>query len=189
MRLDDQTHVMLDLETLGLDATRPLFQIGLVAFQFAPTRPSVIAEGHWDLNLLDVILQTGFIPDAGTVKWWGEQEYDPVNNHVVGFTKGMESAVKFIQTYLSPKGMIWANSPQFDHIILKAHLAKAGLQAPWSHKQEADFRTVKWIYKEFLGQGEDMQTPSGIPHRAVDDSRGQTIMLNYMMNQIQVSDG
>lgn len=172
-------HIMIDIETLGLKVGVPLFEIGAVVFD--PETGMKYSKAFWRVDLLDVILKTGFLPQGKAVEWWRKQEYDPTvigaNEVRVSLTSALNGLSSLYSSFDIEK--TWGNSPSFDMSILEAHYEAVGLVVPWLYSQELDFRTVKWITRWMRGPG---AVPGGdVSHNALDDALGQTeILLNML---------
>lgn len=161
---------MLDLETLSTRNDAAIISIGLVKFD----ANGVIDSQGWAFDLSKV---TGHI-DPGTVRWWMEQsdtarafsfygKEDPVgvSSAVAGFLKGCDE--------------VWANDPDFDHVILKSWWA--GLHAahgyrpgpfPIHHRAARSFRT---LMAEARACSIDTETAYQhvVAHNPIDDAAAQ----------------
>ena len=78
----------------------------------------------------------------------------------------------------------WANSPQFDHSILRSAYASCQFNVPWNYYQERDYRTLK----HFCFPNNDMPdfTGAGVAHAALDDALKQSIGIQYMFAKMGV---
>lgn len=169
-------HAMVDIETLGVGKDAPLFEIGVQLFDI--DTGTEIGYEHWHVDIMDVMWQTGRCPQPDTLDWWRKQTYDP-SKEVDRVTL---SDALFGMTSLwdeHPIEMTWANSPSFDLIILDGHFRTLGwFDAPWSYRQELDFRTMRWAAKR-KGWVQPEAEPS---HNALEDCRLQTKLLMEMLN-------
>jgi hypothetical protein len=169
---------MIDVETLGVKHSRvPMFQIGWCVFN----RTKILNQGLIHLNLLDVILKTGFMPDPDTVKWWQKQKYDPHHNDVRHLWGGLAD-LSAVWTQYSPK-RVWANSPAFDMEVIKNHLHAIGEEPFWRHNQEMDYRTTRKLSID-LGWVE-VEEDIGNNHNAMDDAVNQT---RHLMGLLDAAD-
>lgn len=164
-------HAMIDIETLGIGIGVPLFEIGACVFQ--PKEKRIINSIQFNVDLLDVVLSTGFVPQKGTIDWWMQQEYDP--RIMPRLT--LKDALLGLNHVLEEHGVthVWGNSPSFDCVILEQHYGALGLKKPWSYSRELDFRTVKWLYRDLVGL-ELGEVPS-VSHNAREDAVRQTELL------------
>ncbi len=168
-------HAMIDIETLGVGQRAPLFEIGACVFE--PKEKTIGKSYQFNVDLLDVVLSTGFVPQKGTIDWWRTQEYDPRCQPRVS----LKDALLGLNHVLAEHGVthVWGNSPSFDCVILEAHYEAIGLKKPWSYSKELDFRTIKWLYRDYVGL-ELGEIPS-VKHKAWKDAVQQTEALLEML--------
>jgi len=165
-------HAMIDIETLNVGSSAPLFEIGICVFDIYERK--IYGSMQWNVDLLDVILTTGFLPSAETVKWWQSQAYDPrslprksLKDSLLGLTDMIE---------LNKVDFVWGNSPAFDCVLLERHYEACGLVKPWKYNKELDFRTVRWL------RGEKPKVDRGaVSHNAREDAVSQTEALFEML--------
>lgn len=161
---------MLDLETLSTRNDAAIISIGLVKFD----ANGVIDSAGWAFDLSKVF---GHI-DANTVAWWmqqneaakdfsfkGKEDPNTVSAAVAGFLKGCDE--------------VWANDPDFDHVILKSwwvglHTVNRYNPGPWPihHRAARSFRT---LMAEGRACGVDIKSAySGkVAHNPIDDAAAQ----------------
>jgi len=169
-------HAMIDIETLGIGIGAPLFEIGVCIFE--PKEKVIIDKLQLNVCLLDVIISTGFTTQQGTIDWWRTQDYDPRSQPRLA----LKDALLGLSHILEEHGVthVWGNSPSFDCVILEAHYRAVGLTKPWSYSKELDFRTVKWLYRDYVGLDKvDFNRP--VVHNAMADAVRQTEMLLEML--------
>lgn len=174
-------HAMVDIETVGVGKDAPLFEIGIQLFalekQGSEMNGTEIASGHWHVNIMDVMWQTGRCPQPDTLDWWRRQAYDP--SAIVDRVTLSDSLHGMRALYDDhPVEMTWANSPSFDLIILEGHFQSLGWTVPWSYKEELDFRTMRWAAKR-RGWVQPEVEPT---HSALEDCRLQTKLLMEMLH-------
>lgn len=170
------THAMIDIETLGIGQRVPLFEIGACIFK--PNEKEIVDSYQFNVDLLDVILSTGFVPQQGTIDWWRQQEYDPRIQPRIA----LKDALLRLNHVLEEHGVthVWGNSPSFDCVILEQHYEAIGLKKSWSYSKELDFRTIKWLYRDYVGLDKvDFDRP--VTHNAMADAIRQTEMLLEML--------
>lgn len=127
---------MLDLETLSTRHDAAIISIGLVKFD----SNGVVDSAGWALDLSKV---TGHI-DPSTVAWWMGQ-----GSFAQEFSfKGKEDphlVAQHVKTFLAGCDEVWANDPDFDHVILKswwASLTPKPGPFPIHHRAARSFRTL-----------------------------------------------
>lgn len=180
-------HAMIDIETLGIGHNVPMFELGLklfrvnedmngMGFSFALKERMV-----WHIDLLDVVLSTGFVPQKDTVRWWQEQSYDPRVMPRVHLKDALLELTGVFQK--APVEFVWGNSPSFDLVILEQHYSALGLDKPWNFRMELDYRTIRWLYKTRY-RGETPKEVAGlVAHNAADDAEGQATTLIQMLKE------
>lgn len=170
------THAMIDIETLGVGVSAPLFEIGICVFD----NTQILKSDLFRVDILDVMFKTGFIPQRETLEWWSKQEYDPTNHE--DFTWPLKSALHALNRFMDEHGVryVWANSPSFDLVILERHYEAVGIPKRWSYSRELDFRTVKYLAKEkaWPGSGDE---PT---HNAREDAILQAKLLLEMLSYV-----
>lgn len=156
---------MLDLETLSTRNDAAIISIGLVKFD----ANGVIDSAGWALDKSKI---TGHI-DVGTVVWWMDQneaardfsfrgKEDPVavSHQVAAFLKGCDE--------------VWANDPDFDHVILKSWWARLLTPGPFPihHRAARSFRT---LMAEARACGIDTEAAyqHTVAHNPIDDAAAQ----------------
>lgn len=169
-------HAMIDLETLNVGIAAPLFEIGICIFDME--QKEIISSQQWNVDLLDVILTTGFCPNQDTIKWWQDQSYDPRSMPRQSLRDSLLEVTDYLRIQKVDK--VWANSPSFDCILMQRHFEACKLLVPWKYSQELDFRTIHWL------RGQQGWTPKeqrgAVSHNAREDAVGQTEALFEMLS-------
>lgn len=163
------THIMVDLETLGLEPAGVILSIGAVKFD-PNSYGAPSSSFHIFVDPVDA-QRVGMRIDASTVAWWLRQD-EPARKSL---TRGLKTAVDlptalgvFSDWYNDAPGPIWGNGASFDLAILKTAYAAIGDKAPWGYRDERCFRTLKNLAPE-VAPPEN----AGIAHDALDDARYQ----------------
>jgi hypothetical protein len=179
--------IMVDLETLGTGPRSAIIQIGAVEFDRhtgeigEPFLVSVAQDFYEDAE------HHGFVKDVETVAWWEKQSaaarsaltINKVSTPFIAMDKFGEwiDSTGFEASYDRSKGLIWANPPQFDLVILRHAAVKAygdGDQVWWKYPQETCVRTLKNLVAPVdLGPAADLL----IPHRADHDAIRQAMQV------------
>jgi len=159
--MSDETHVMVDIETLGRDADAPILQIGLVRFdsdglheEIAETVSLVSNEeiGQWGV-------------EAATLTWWLGQE---TADHVLMSPGDIGNALRVVMETTLDADAVWACSPKFDCTILESAYEQIGWSVPWEFYDLADVRTLR----EWSPHWPDREQ-EGPEHDALADARHQ----------------
>lgn len=166
------THIMIDIETLGV---RP----GAVVLSAALVRFSDEAQVSLNFNIPDQ--QTlGLEIDPATHAWWGEQEAKAPG----GWARATENpqplaiALPYIADWIrwaAPDGdwLIWCHGAPFDCPLLGEVYRRADISCPWKFWQVRDTRTLYDL------AGMDVRSYSVLPsHIALNDAIGQTRAAN-----------
>jgi exodeoxyribonuclease VIII len=175
--MKDQTHLVLDLETLGLKEDAVILTVGWAIVKKA----EIIQQNEVKLNLAQQI-EHGRSITPDTLKWWlaGDKaeackamdalpEYragvamDVLRNSVIGSGVTWEKVI------------VWGNSPNFDCDIL-GHMFETVVKCekPWKFYNERDMRTLRALHPH------ERSRPR-IPHDAMWDAVAEAEDLcNYL---------
>ncbi len=167
----DQVHVMVDVETLGLQQNAIVLSVGAVVFDPTPRDRGLGDEFYIEI---DPEKYHGSI-DISTVKFWIEQGGCPLAGKREGRHVG-----ELLTEYLDKvcvgdrkKLVIWANGTDFDIPKLQYAYRLGKRQVPWGYSAVRDART---IYKLF--DPDKLHAPVATPaHNALDDARNQAQWL------------
>jgi exodeoxyribonuclease VIII len=166
-----KVHVMVDLETLGLEANAIILSIGAVVFD---VEQDLGDDFYVEIN---PTAYPGAV-DIATIKWWMEQSAKgtpaPMNGILV-----LGEALQQFHNYLSDlcKGdftrlVLWANGTDFDIPKLTYAYKACGAQVPWGYNNVRDCRT---IFKLFSLYGLEIEKDGH--HNAVADAKWQAKRL------------
>lgn len=178
-------HVMIDIETLGVGVSAPLFEIGAVVMDMQNRR--IIAKFRVHVDIMDVMWKTGFPVQTETLSWWRTQKYNP--SEIIDRIKlrdALQSLTELFKNY--EISFVWGNSPSFDMVILNRHYEACGMKAPWRYSKELDFRTMKWIYTQVHGEPDGPMPINNRPHDSLEDASYQASILFGMMGGLNVQD-
>ena len=170
-------HIMIDLETLGVNPGCVVLSIGACVFD----RETVSDTFTVDLDVTD---QTnhGLAIEGATLEWWLGNKLQiagrfNVNLPAMALTELRSWLVEHRKTN---QLRIWANSPMFDMAILEAlwwcyHRESyyEEHKLPWSYWELRDYRTaVHCLDKPFKSI-----KPKSVAHRALQDAIDQAQLL------------
>jgi hypothetical protein len=182
------THVMLDIETLGTEPGSVIFAIAATTFD--PNKKYVEIK---DFDKEDVLLtaidieqslEQGFKVNGNTMHFWLSQPPEASE-----FLRGMEqcspwAAMETLDRYLRKQSLsdltIWANGITFDCVLLEAYYSKLELPIPWKYKYNC-WRDARTIYRTF-GQNVPQYAFRGVPHNPLHDCFNQVIKLNNVFD-------
>ena len=161
--------VMVDIETLGVTESAPVLSIGAVLFD-ADGEGTVGEPFHVHLEVSDNV--EGEKIEVGAVLWWLQQG-EAARKLVTDATRlpvatCLEQFIAFASQGLEDPSQVrmWANSPSFDFILLRACLKRHApeLKWPFSPFVERDVRTALRLTRTRVDR-------SGLTsHSALDDA-------------------
>lgn len=141
-------HLMVDIETLGIQPDAAFFNIGVVPFDIETGESGEGYASYIDLNTID---NTKFSYSPGTIKFWFN-ELDKNKHYLENGGITMQSVLigvnEFIRkTFDIIPFKIWSKSPSFDLTILKHALNVYSLPILWEYFDELDVRTMEFLNK------------------------------------------
>jgi hypothetical protein len=172
------THVMLDVETLGLRENTVVLSIGACVFDSAGLGADFYIE-------LSPDRQHGSI-DLSTIRFWLNQESKGIQCPISG-TASVQEAIVSLGEFLGDacQGeyedlVIWANGIDFDLPKVTNLYNYLGLPVPWKYNAVRDART---IYKTFALYGTKPEHLA--KHNALADAQYQASYLASIFNNLQ----
>lgn len=162
--------IMLDLETLSSAPDAAIVAIGACTFiggntpadGFIRSTFSVAIDARSAQNL-------GGRIDGDTVSWWLGQSESARQALLTDRKKMVDALVAFVawvnRTSSAPR--IWGNGATFDNVILRQTFERAHIDAPWSHRDDRCYRTLKNLRPDIGFE------PYGTHHSALDDAFAQ----------------
>ena len=130
-------HVMIDIETLGTAPGSAITQIAAVRFD-----DEKVYE-PWSIYVsIDEQCSRGASIDIDTTRWWSErpEEFKRQINKLTA--NGVKYSLGRLAEEVRGCSHIWANSPNFDIVLLEDLYRRFEVKIPWSHKQLMDMRTA-----------------------------------------------
>lgn len=177
-------HVMIDLETLGLDGNAIVPTIGMVKFDIGTGE--IIDRFDGTFNLKDQA-KAGRTMDVDTVRWWMTQSEDARN---AAFGRSQEKSTTQVLREVSdfmnkPErvGGVWGNGAAFDNVILKSLFNTMGVPVPWNYRQDFCYRTFRTMFETPETYAMEFK---GTKHNALDDAMFQTEVLLKLINNIRL---
>lgn len=168
-----QLHVMIDIETLGLQQYAMLLSVGAVRFN--PLTGAIEEE----LELFPE-LTIGHI-DPSTVLWWLGQP-EAARLALLGRERSdHRECADQLQAFVRETGsgaMIWAVGPQFDIACLEWHLSPSDGKPLWHYRQIADARTMRLFHESSIPRGDDVE------HTALGDARAQARWVSEVLHHL-----
>lgn len=156
-------YVMVDLETLSLSPMPYICSIGAVSFNVNGI------HGEFYRNVRREIQPDADI-DLSTVAWWmsqpDEARAEILTEDGMSLTSALIQFIDFIEEVKPYK--IFSNGATADLVWLKNAISVNGLVCPWSHFQEACFRTLRDLAPLDINP-----RSTGVAHHALHDAKSQ----------------
>lgn len=171
-------HVMLDIETLGVDYNAPILEIGAVAFDpLGPDLPQTVNLGDTFFAMVDpgTCLPLGGEYDWNTIRWHFSQGETHRNRLVNGVRSHISTALMSLAQWIQTRKphRVWAHGATFDPIILGYYYKKLRKELPWEFRSIRDTRTLFDEVRDITEEEWKQLTYKAIPHYSVDDAWAQ----------------
>lgn len=142
--MKSNSHVMLDLETMGTEPGCAIVSIGAVQFDL---ESGVIGNKFYTSISLKTCMDAGLSVDPYTIMWWLDQN-DQARAKLLENTVALETALQLFKNFLEQNNLtiVWGNSASFDCSILAACYRKLQLNVPWMYIHEKCYRTVTKLF-------------------------------------------
>jgi len=170
-------HIMLDLETMGINPNAAIVSIGAVAFD--PKVNEILDEIYIIIDL-ESSVNKGGIMDASTVLWWMRQD-DSARLVFNDFRSEMHEALFGFYDFLDSCSdydtrLIYGNGSDFDNVILDSAYKRMKIPTPWKYYNNRCYRTLKNLRPDIQLER------TGTHHNALDDAKCQAIHLMKIMD-------
>jgi len=192
--MNDEVHVMIDIETLGTRPDAVVLSVGAVAFRpFATAGEFVLVEKAEFHRFLDIDEQVrdGRTIDVDTIKFWLHNKGTLVSilleekSSQFDMLSGLR---QFLEVY-KPK-RLWARGPQFDQVILENMISANNLPPLWEYWRWMDMRTLVRISDAVICEDDAsairQMTGPRVKHDALDDAKNQAILTARYLKYLQV---
>lgn len=184
-------HVMLDLETLGLNVGSMILSIGAVKFD--PVASKLGDEFHMRIAMEDS-QRYGFGMDVSTIRWWLQQS-EAAKKEALSKEKALEvrevlarffafctskttAQIDKLESREDAEEVVevedvkmWGNGAAFDNVLLSHYYTRTGILQPWKFYNDRCYRTIKSLAPEIK------LTRIGVHHNALDDAKSQAAHL------------
>jgi 3' exoribonuclease, RNase T-like len=169
-------HIMIDLETMGLEPNAAIISIGAVHFD----KTTLYSEFYTPVSLKSC-MDLGLTTTQSTVDWWQKQSVEARMAWQIEDAPGlMESLTQFngwLRGIGSEKEICpWGNGADFDLTILGSAHRALQVDPPWEFYNHHCFRTMKNMFRvaNFPRQGTH--------HNALDDAKHQVLHLQRILD-------
>ncbi|ELB6903633.1 3'-5' exoribonuclease [Escherichia coli] len=167
-------HLMIDLETMGTNTNAPIVVIGAVFFD--PQTGEIGPVFYIVISLTDA-MNTGAVPDGGTIEWWLKQSSEAraaILTDQVKLKDALSRFREFINEYSDEKFVqVWGNGATFDNAILRTSYERLDIPCPWRYHNDRDVRTIVELGKTIDFDARTVIPFEGVRHNALDDARHQ----------------
>ncbi|MGE0951245.1 3'-5' exoribonuclease [Escherichia coli] len=167
-------HLMIDLETMGTNTNAPIVVIGAVFFD--PQTGEIGPVFYIVISLTDA-MNTGAVPDGGTIEWWLKQSSEAraaILTDQVKLKDALSQFREFINEYSDEKFVqVWGNGATFDNAILRTSYERLDIPCPWRYHNDRDVRTIVELGKTIDFDARTVIPFEGVRHNALDDTRHQ----------------
>lgn len=160
-------HIMLDLETMGIEPNAAIVAIGAVKFTGRE-----IVDRFERIVALESSTGYGGVINPQTEAWWNHPDRAEAKKVTLEADDKLDlkdAIVQFTDWAKRGKGamVVWGNGSDFDNVILSEGYKMIGGSAPWRFWNNRCFRTAAGMYPAVKIER------SGLFHRAVDDAETQ----------------
>lgn len=165
---NNDTHVMIDLETLSLSSKAVILSIGAVEFCELGILDSFYV--NVDPTSCEAI---GLDIDASTVMWWLKQSEKARNAFNSPAPVSIDIALRRFSDWYGFDATIpvWGNGANTDNVWLSAAYKAAKIAIPWRY-------TANRCYRTMIASLPRINVPDiGIAHNALDDAKYQAEKL------------
>ncbi|WP_433994735.1 3'-5' exoribonuclease domain-containing protein [Escherichia coli] len=167
-------HLMIDIETMGTNTNAPIVVIGAVFFD--PQTGEIGPVFYIVISLTDA-MNTGAVPDGGTIEWWLKQSSEAraaILTDQVKLKDALSRFREFINEYSDEKFVqVWGNGATFDNAILRTSYERLDIPCPWRYYNDRDVRTIVELGKTIDFDARTVIPFEGVRHNALDDARHQ----------------
>ncbi|MXF06731.1 exonuclease [Escherichia coli] len=178
-------HLMIDLETMGTNTNAPIVVIGAVFF--APQTGEIGPVFYIVINLTDA-MNTGAVPDGGTIEWWLTQSSEARSAILADRVKlkdGLLRFREFIDEHSDEKFVqVWGNGATFDNAILRTSYERLSIPCPWRYYNDRDMRTIIELGNTIGFDARTVIPFEGVRHNALDDARNQAKYVSAIWQKL-----
>ncbi|HFU8953540.1 TPA: 3'-5' exoribonuclease, partial [Escherichia coli] len=164
-------HLSVDLETMGANTNAPIVVIGAVFFD--PETGEIGPVFYIVISLTDA-MNTGAVPDGGTIEWWLKQSSEARAAILTDQVKMKDALLRFrqfVNEHSDEKFVqVWGNGATFDNAILRTSYERLDIPCPWHYSNDRDVRTIVEMGKITDFNARSVIPFEGVRHNALDDA-------------------
>ena len=169
MKKEVNTHIMLDIETMGNTSNSAITSIGAVQFNLDTGE---IGKTFYTKVDLKSCTDIGLVMNPDTVLWWLKQNEKARLEIADKSVKQLHlaEALQMFKNFINECGgkdscLIWGNSARFDCGIMADAYNKVNVKIPWDFRNERCVRTLVSFNPEI----KEKMSFTGVMHNALDD--------------------
>lgn len=164
-----KNHIMIDLETLGVQPNAQILSIGAVKFDPLVINKDFDLQDQFYCRIdLDSCESFNFSIDQSTIDWWSKQSPEAIDEAFNSDDRiDIRSAIDDFYKFCWGCSKVWSNGAGFDIVILETVFKRLQKAVPWRYWQVMDCRT--W---NELGRAVP-EVETGVKHNALDDAVAQ----------------
>lgn len=178
--MERDNHILIDLETLGLQQDAAIIAIGAVRFD--PRTGQLMDKFHANI-LWDTALRYGKA-EPNTVAWWQGQSGAAKDALLDPEQRDIDTVFDEFIEWMGADPVVWGNGACFDLGKLEHLCESSGRPHPWFYRDTRDVRTIDQLGRELLGYGAADQTFVGVKHHPVDDAMNTATYVIQVYQQL-----
>ena len=174
--------VMIDIETLSTENNAIILTIGAIKFnRSGKIKELKDMETFYERVCKESCESFGMHSDENTIKWWNSQDEKAKYEALLNVDRtDIKLVLGKLSLFLRNCKCVWANSPNFDCIILENAYKACKLQVPWKFWNVRDCRTVYDLANiKLSSMGETS-------HNSLEDCYSQILCLHNSFKKIKV---
>jgi len=164
--MENNMHIMVDLETMGTRPNAPIVSIGAVMFN----ADGIHERLYRNVSLASAV-RSGAVIDPNTVMWWMAQSEDARTALVDETAGSIADALRDLgKMVCGPNDAlvgVWGNGASFDNVIVSESCRRLGMAPLWEFWKDRCYRTVKSAYPDVKLER------TGVHHNALSDAETQ----------------
>ena len=174
---------MIDIETLSTKPNALILTIGAIKFSRNKDIESLDkTDNFYKRVVIKSCTKLNMDIDNNTIQWWNNQSkesrYETIENKD---RQDIKEVLEELSKFLKDSKYIWANSPNFDCVILENAYRCCNFEIPWKYWNLRDCRT---IYD--LGNTSLKSVVKETTHNALKDCYDQILCLNKAYNNLKL---
>jgi len=172
------THIMVDIETLGTSPRSVIFSVGAIKIKDAKIAGEFLGNPS-----IESSLDSGFKIEAKTLKWWMTQS-DEARLQFNQSTGSLRETLRDFTYWAGPSKSLylWGNGADFDNTHLAEAYKACKMDVPWNFWNSRCFRTLKGLFPD-----SKIPLKVGTKHHALNDALAQAHHLIQIFKDNELS--